>query len=124
MADVDISQLTKLAADLRSHSRKTPAAAVAVVSKGALNVKNDWRKAWSGIGHAPALPAAVTYETKVNLRSVEAEIGPDKDRRQGALGNIIEFGTSKNGPRPGGAPALEREASRFEAAAAALLDPL
>lgn len=124
MADADISQLTKLATDLRTHSRKTPAAAVAVVSKGALNVKNDWRKAWSGIGHAPALPNAVTYDTKVTLRSVEAEIGPDKGRRQGALGNIIEFGTSKNAPNPGGGPALEREASRFEAAAVALLDPL
>ena len=113
---VDVSQLTRLAADLRAHSRETPAAAVQVVAKGALNVKNDWRRAWAGIGHAPALPAAVTYDTKVTTRSVEAEIGPDKARRQGALGNIIEFGTSKNPPRPGGGPALEREAPRFEQA--------
>jgi hypothetical protein len=45
-----------------------------------------------------------------------AEVGPDKAKRQGALGNIIEFGTPKNAPIPGGLPALETEAPRFEKA--------
>jgi hypothetical protein len=121
---VDVSQLTKLAADLRAHSRKTPAAAVQVVSKGALNIKNDWRKAWSGLAHAPSLPAAITYDTTIRVSDVEAEIGPDKARRQGSLGNIVEFGTAKNPPNPGGAPALEREEPRFVKAAEDLVkDP-
>lgn len=124
MVDVDITQLTKLAADLRTHSRKTPAAAVAVVAKGALNVKKDWQAAWSGLRHAPALAAAVTYDTTVSADGVGAEIGPDKSRRQGALGNVIEFGTAKNAPIPGGAPALEREAPKFEDAITAMVEGL
>jgi hypothetical protein len=114
--DIDTSQLQKLAADIRAHSRNTPAAAVQVVAKGALNIKADWRKAWAGLAHAPYLPAAITYDTTVRVSSIEAEIGPDKDRRQGALGNIVEFGTSKNGPRPGGAPALAREEPKYVSA--------
>jgi hypothetical protein len=115
MADVtvDISQLAALAADLRRHSRETPSKLVPVVSRGALQIKRDWQRAWSGLAHAPALPAAVTYDVKVGARTVEAEIGPDKGRRQGALGNIIEFGTSNNAPIPGGAPALRNEEPKF-----------
>lgn len=118
MADVevDLSQLTQLVADLRSHSRKTPAAAALVVAKGARNIKQDWARTWAGLRHAPALAAAVTYDTNITRGGVEAEIGPDKNRRQGALGNIVEFGTAKNGSIPGGAPALDREEPKFEAA--------
>jgi hypothetical protein len=110
---VDISQLTALAADLRKHSRETPSKLVPVVSKGALNIKKDWQAKWAGLSHLPALASAVTYDVKVGAATIEAEIGPDKGRAQGALGNIAEFGTSKNAPRPGGAPALAAEEPRF-----------
>jgi hypothetical protein len=115
MADVqvDISQLTALAADLRKHSRETPSKLVPVVSKGALNIKNQWRATWAGLSHLPALAAAVTYDVTVRASEIEAEIGPDKGRAQGPLGNIAEFGTVKNAPRPGGAPALAAEEPRF-----------
>jgi hypothetical protein len=121
---LDASRLHQLAAEIRAHSRKTPAAAVQVVAKGALNIKNDWRKAWAGLAHAPHLPAAITYDTTVRRTSIEAEIGPDKDRRQGALGNLIEFGSVKNGPRPGGAPALEREEPKYVSAIETLTQDL
>lgn len=84
-----------------------------VVQKGALNVKRDWQNAWSGLAHAPYLAAAVTYDTAVTASGVEAEIGPDKSRRQGALGNLIEFGSANNGPITGGEPALQAEEPRF-----------
>lgn len=118
MADVsiDVSQLTALAADLRQHSRETPSKLVPVVAKSALNVKRDWQRAWSGLEHVPDIPAAITYDTTVRAREVEAEIGPDKSRPQGALGNILEFGTSNNGPIPGGPPALAAEEPRFVSA--------
>ena len=48
----------------------------------------------------------------------EAEIGPDKLRPQGPLGNLIEFGSINNPPHPGGLPAALREEPRFEKAAA------
>lgn len=114
--DVTVTGLRELVRDLEAVDNKLPAGVKAVVSKGALNIKNDWKRRWSGIGHAPALPAAVTYDTKESRDSVSAQIGPDKGRRQGALGNIIEFGTSNNAPIPGGLPALAAEQPKFEKA--------
>lgn len=118
MADIDITVtgLRELVRDLEAVDGKLPAGVKAVVSRGALNVKNDWKRRWSGIGHAPALPRAISYDTKASATVVEAEIGPDKERRQGALGNLIEFGSTNNAPIPGGLPALAAEAPKFEKA--------
>lgn len=120
MSDVEVNGLSELIADLTKAESRSVTGVRAVVERGALNVKKDWRQRWGGIAHAPALPAAVTYDVVYGFGSVSAEIGPDKDKRQGALGNIIEFGTSKNAPIPGGLPALAAEAPRFERALADL----
>jgi hypothetical protein len=115
MADViiDASQLEALADEIRQHSRQTPAKLVAVTSKGALSIKRDWAKTWRGHPTIPYLPNAITYDLHVTPREISAEIGPDPARPQGPLDNIIEFGTSRNAPIPGGAPALAREEGRF-----------
>jgi len=101
--------LAKANEDVTPEARK-------VVSKGALNIKNDWRRRWSGFRYAPALPYAVTYDTAEEGTRLSAEIGPDKDKRQGALGNLLEFGSVNNAPRPAGSPALDAEQPRFERA--------
>jgi hypothetical protein len=108
--------LNMLVAELEHAARVAPDEARKVTQKGALNIKTDWRRRWSGFAHAPALPYAIGYDTQVRGRQVEAEIGPDKDKRQGALGNVFEYGTVKNAPIPGGAPALEAERPKFERA--------
>lgn len=124
MSFVDASELSRLTADLTRAAVLAPLAVRPMVQKAALNIKNEWRENWSGIAHAPALPYAVGYDTIERPWGAEAEIGPDKDKRQGALGNIIEYGTSKNPPIPGGAPALANEAPRLEIAIAGLVDGL
>lgn len=113
---VDVSEVHALAAALRAGSVETAIKTRAVVAKGALNVKRDWQRQWSGLSHAPLLARAVTYDTWYGTGTIEAEIGPDKDRPQGALGNLIEYGSAKNGPKPGGTPAALREMPRFETA--------
>lgn len=85
----------------------------AVVAKGALNIKNDAAARASGIAHAPAYPRSITYDMHFSLSGPSAEIGPDKSRRQGALGNILEYGTSKNAPRPHMGPAANAEEPKF-----------
>lgn len=91
----------------------------AVVNKGALNVKVGWKRRWQGLSHAPMLADAITYDlVSRGLGEHEAEIGPDKNLPQGALGNLIEFGSVNNRPHPGGLPAAIREESRFVEAAA------
>lgn len=111
--EFDFSEVVELAADFARAPDIAANEVRAVVQKGALNVKRDWQSRWRGLSSAPALPDAITFDTKMTADSAEAEIGPDKSRRQGALGNIIEFGTRNNSPRPAGGPALKAEAPRF-----------
>lgn len=114
--DVEVTGLRELVHDLDMAGLKAVGAAEGIVAKGALNVKKDWQRRWSGHAHAPALPAAVGYDLYHLPGAVEARIGPDKNMPQGALGNIYEFGTPRNAPIPGGLPALESEAPKFERA--------
>lgn len=95
-----------------------------VVSRGAYNIKRDWQQRWSGLAHAPALPRAISYETRRSLAGISAEIGPDKGKAQGALGNLIEYGSVNNAPKPGGLPTLEAESPRYEKALGDLLGGL
>ena len=90
----------------------------AVVNRGAFNIRRDWRRRWSGYAHLRHLPNAVTYDVGGTGGTYTAEIGPDKSRRQGPLGNIIEFGSVNNAPIRGGLPAALAEEPRFERAVA------
>ena len=85
----------------------------AVVGKGALNIKRDAVRRVSGLKHAPAYPRSISYDVFHTLTSAQAQIGPDKGKRQGALGNILEYGTVKNAPVPHLQPALDTEAPKF-----------
>lgn len=124
--DIDTSQLDRLAVDLGKASAKAVQPVAAALAETAVAVRDDLRKAASGHARFPAFPSAITHD----VRGLSAEIGPDKNRRQGALGNILYFGTSKTGPvleHP--SRALERHAEPFaaavqEAAAASLGEAL
>jgi len=100
--------------ELTKAESQVTAQAEAVLTKGALNIKNDWRERWTGHPHFTALPFSIGFDIYHLPGSARAQIGPDKNMRQGALGNIIEFGTEKNAPIPGGLPALDAETPRFE----------
>lgn len=114
--DVETQGLRELIADLDKVGTKVFKVG-AVVERGAVNIKRDWQQRWTGMAHAPSLPAAISYDPlHWSIGRVETEIGPDKARRQGALGNLVEFGSVHNGPRPGGVPALDAEAPKFERA--------
>lgn len=114
MADeikVDASDFSKLSADIGkapSRSGRTLRQAMEVTS---IKVRNTAREKSSGLQHAPAFPASITYDIGANnslLRetfggggadTIVSEIGPDKDRPQGALGNLLEYGSINNAPR-------------------------
>jgi hypothetical protein len=91
-----------------------------VVARGALNMKKGMRRRVQGIGHAPAYPSSITYDIETKGLTVEAEVGPDKARRQGALGNILNYGTLNNAPIPHVEPALADEQPKYYAALEAL----
>ena len=111
MNDLDrlINDLEKAPAAVRKDTEK-------VVSKGALNVKQATQKRWRGLSNAPRLARAVTYDLHTAGDVVSAEIGPDKDKEkmQGALGNLIEYGSVNNAPRPAAPRSSSEEQIPFE----------
>jgi hypothetical protein len=90
----------------------------AVVVRGAMNIKRDWRAnaRSSAPKHAPHYPKSIGYDVAGYGRDiVMATIGPDKGGPQGALGNLLEYGSVKNPPHRDGGRALDVEEPRFEA---------
>lgn len=111
--DVDASELREFAEDLGRIPASMVPKVEAVVRKAAVNIKQDWAQTWTGHAHIPALPKAISFDMLYGFGSIGAEIGPDKARTQGPLGNVIEFGTVNNAPIPGGYPALYKELPAF-----------
>lgn len=110
----DGRDLVALTRDIERAAAIAPAAAGKVVEKAAVNIKADARRRVSGIAHAPAYPNSIGYDTvHITRTGAQTEVGPDKNKRQGALGNILEYGTRKNAPIPHLAPAGEAEEPRF-----------
>lgn len=106
--------LTELIDDMKRVEEIAPAEVAKVVKKGVQNIKTDTQTRWAGARYAPALAAAVTYDDPViEGNTVSSEVGPDKDRRQGALGNIYEFGVPGTAPQPALNPAADAEEPRF-----------
>jgi hypothetical protein len=87
-----------------------------VVGRGALNIKNDARRRITGLRHAPRYPYSIDYDLYVTGRGAVADVGPNKAKRQGALGNLLEYGSTNNPPHPHMRPAAEAEMPGFEKA--------
>lgn len=80
----------------------------------AYKVMQAWRGKATGDPHAPAYPYSISYDVHGAGANLTAEVGPDKKRRQGALGNLKEFGSVNNPPRGYGAAALQENIPDFE----------
>ena len=55
-------------------------------------------------------PSSITADTDVEDLEIVTRVGPDKDRVQGPLGNILEYGTATTPPHAHLGPALDRVA--------------
>jgi hypothetical protein len=122
--EADVSQLRQLEADIgRIPGRAVPPLIKAVTTSGH-RVRDALRADAAGIGHAPHFPNSITDEVQVKVGQIGAEIGPDKSLTQGALGNILYFGTSKNGPVLDINAPADGEAEALEKAAAEALGKL
>lgn len=116
---IDLSQVARLASDLAGAPARCIAAVTPVIKRGAYNIKKDafWRvqsAISSGAGYAREYPYSISYDVHTAPTRVVAEIGPDKDRTQGALGNLIEYGSANNAPIPHLEPAFRAEVPRAE----------
>lgn len=95
---VDTSGLSDLAGDLAAATPKLAKDVRATMARGALNIKNALRDQATGHPSSVHFPASITYDSEVVTDGVAYEIGPDKTRPQGALGNILYFGTAATPP--------------------------
>lgn len=120
MADVqfDTSELDDLRDDLLDSldrvldvTARTTARSALAIKKGAQN----YIIAQTSTTFTVHYPHSISYDVTEDGTAIEAEIGPDKARRgrQGALGNILEFGTSRNAPIPHLLPAFEDELPKY-----------
>lgn len=122
---IDAHEVRELAADFTRIPGELSRHAIPVLSKGALNIKNQMRESFEASGNAGFrfVGRTVSYDLTTEGNELSAEIGPTKP--EGALANVAIFGT----PRGGGTvadprEALEAEGPRFEKALADLAEEL
>lgn len=127
---VDKSEVDALAADLGAVRQVAGRYIRAAVEVSARHVKDDWKDETQGISGARAFPFSIGYDVNTfhgfGVSVVQAEIGPDKERAQGALGNLIEYGGETSGGlmsnRGAGAAVTRGVADDFERGLSRALD--
>lgn len=115
---VDTREVRRLERHLARSIPRVRREARQVTMRGALNVKRDWRAnaRQSAPRHAPAYPNSISFDFGAyGPDHFMAVIGPDKGGPQGALGNLLEYGSPRNPPHRDGGRALDAEEPRFEA---------
>lgn len=123
--EVDSSDFSRLAADMSKVATTVSPFLRKAVEVAARNVRDAARKNATGMAHAPAFPYSISYDFAGSQGGVfaavaggrgdlEVEIGPDKDRAQGALGNLIEYGSVNNAPQGIMHGALQANEADFE----------
>ena len=106
---VGSADLASLIAALAKAPDEVTKAARGVLQKGALNIKNALNQQAANSPHFKGMAGSVTYDTEIRRHSITAEIGPDKERRGGALGNLFFFGGANGGGGTGDLDAPLRE---------------
>lgn len=125
---VTVTGLDELLADLDSLPERAQKEFPGVLSRGALQIKLDWKKRWSPVAAAPHdLPhvaRGIGYDVDRHGTRFEAEIGVSKRNPQASLAHFAEFGSPTSAPYPGGKPALKTEAPKYTRAVADLAEKL
>ena len=117
MIEFDASGLDRLAVTIGKAEVKAAAGMYGVARHAATNITRGMAADAGGIPQAPHFPDSISWSIYPGgLRTVVVEVGPDKDRPQGALGNIVYFGTSKLPPVRDIGKALRDETPRVERA--------
>lgn len=95
--NIDASGLRALAVDLGKVPGRLVPKIDAVLKRGALSIKDDLNQQLADSPHFKAAAGSVTFESTTSVGRVSYEVGPDKERRAGALANIFFFGGARGG---------------------------
>lgn len=116
---IDDSDLRALAADLGTVEARVLPKVRPIVSKGALNIKNQLQRDARASAHFNALAPSIGYDMGGGSFGgdsvIEAEIGPDRSRGSGAglLGAYWGWSRGGGGTLPDPIVALAEEEPRF-----------
>jgi hypothetical protein len=116
----DVGELNNLSAELARGGAIAAIAGLAAVERSAVNVRTTAQKLAPFGPRTAFYPASITYDVDVELTGIIAEIGPDKDKPQGPLGNIFEYGTSEVAAQAHIGPAVDIESPNFYRAVGAI----
>ena len=94
---VDASEVRALSENLGRIAGSAVKDVDAVVKRGAQNVKAEMAADAASSEHFKGMAGSISYDSDYRVGEVAYEVGPDKDRRGGSLGNIYYFGTSRGG---------------------------
>lgn len=110
---IDNSDFRRVAAAMGEGIDRLPREVRAIVSKGALNLKNVMNDDFRSSPHFKGITGAVSYDMTGDATYSEAQIGPEKGA-PGSLANIAYFGSSRGGGTVTNPQVrLEEEAPRF-----------
>ena len=121
--EVDFSELLKLRTDIESAPATLPRRMTQAVEVTSRKVKDSARKKVGKRKHFKAAAGAIDYELKnaqmFGSTLFDSEVGYDKDKPAGKLGNLVEYGAPRSGNQlaPGGElqAALNENADDLEA---------
>ncbi|MGO1562112.1 MAG: hypothetical protein ACTHW7_09820 [Actinomycetaceae bacterium] len=97
MIEIDASEVRALEVDLGKIPGRVVPEVEKVFEKAALNIKDDLTAQAQGSAHFRGMAGSMSYSRTGGARRIEYEVGPDKSRRGGALGNIFFFGGANGG---------------------------
>ncbi len=99
MITVDTSEARGLAADLERAATSALGLGTidASVQAAARSLSNTYADQARSSSHFRGMAGSFSYDRSHRLGSVQYEVGPDKARRGGALGNIFFFGGAHGG---------------------------
>lgn len=116
--DLDFREVSELVADFGEVTANVGEYVKAAQTESSANIKAAWADSVEGFPRAKHYHRSIGYDFLAfqgfGSTILTTDIGPDKGRRQGALGNLIEYGSVKNTPGGYGDAALKGEEDNFE----------
>jgi hypothetical protein len=105
---VEDAQLHALAHSLDASPAATMAAVTATTIRAVKNIQREARQLAPTGPHIPRYAGKITTSSRHTVMSITAEVGPLQSG-QGALGEVLEFGSANNPPHPHVMPAADHE---------------
>lgn len=114
----DFAELDQLAGDLGDVPKNSGPFINSALQVSSQKIQKAWQEKLRGSVMLPQLPYALSYDVTTfqgfGVSLIKSDIGFDKHRPQGALGNVSEFGTPTTPPRAFGLASLHENEADFQ----------